>query len=181
MHQKDSYKVLAQKLGIKQMSLKDCKLSDGKIYVEYFKQVFKQINHDILTNKYNINPTDEFSNKSKSPWSYLNSEATLLDFARLLAIPASRSAANIRAQCTRPRISKQMLTVLLADQLEKEPQEIDLDMQVRQIRLPIANYNKHSWVTFIRWCEQAGFRGHPEDLNQLAEISVNQLFDYWVR
>lgn len=53
MHQKDSYKVLAQKLGIKQMSLKDCKLSDGKIYVEYFKQVFKQINRDILANKYN--------------------------------------------------------------------------------------------------------------------------------
>lgn len=181
MNQKGVYKFFAQKLGVKQMSLKDSRLSDGKIYLEYFKQVIRLINKEILENKYNINPTEEFSSKSKDPWGYLNPNATLLDFAHLLAIPSSRSAANIRAQCTRPRISKQMLTAFLADQLEKSPEDVNLDMKVRDIRLPLANYNKHSWVTFIRWCEQAGYTGHPQNLDEIADITVNKLFDYWVR
>lgn len=181
MNQKDVYKTFARKLGIKQMSLQDRRLSDGKIFVEYFKQVFRQINKEILDNKYNINPNEEFSEKSENPWSYLNPDACLLDFARLLAIPSSRSAANIRAQCTRPRISKQMLTVFLADQLEKSPSKIDLGMKVRDIRLPLAAYNKHSWVTFVRWCEEAGFKGHPQNLDEIADITVSRLFDYWVR
>lgn len=181
MNQKGVYKVLAQKLGIKQMNLKDSRLSDGKIYVEYFKQVVRQINKEILDNKHNINPNEEFSEKSKDPWGYLDPNASLLDLARLLAIPSSRSAAAIRAQCTRPRVSKRMLTAFLADQLEKSPEEIDLEMKVRDIRLPLANYNKHSWVTFVKWCEKAGFKGHPQNLDEIADISVSRLFDYWVR
>lgn len=181
MDQKNVYKFFAQKLGFKQMSLQNIKLSDGKVYVEYFKQIFQQLNQDIVKNRYSINPTEEFSSKSKHPWNYLNTDATLLDFARLLSIPASRSAANIRAECTRPCISKKTLTSLLADQLEVEINEIDLEMKVRNIRLPLANYNKHSWLTFIRWCEKMGFNGHPENLDKLAEMSVNQLFDCWAR
>lgn len=181
MNQKDVYKFFAQRLSVKQMSLKDSRLSDGKIYVEYFKQVVRQINKEILDNKHNIKPNEEFSEKSKDPWGYLDPNASLLDFARLLAIPSSRSAAAIRANCTRPRLSKQTLTVFLADQLEKKPEEIDLEMKVRQIRLPMANYNKHSWVTFIKWCESVGLHGHPQNLDEIADISVNRLFDYWVR
>lgn len=179
MNQKDVYRVFAQKLGVKQMSLQDSKLSDGKIFIEYFKQVFRYINKEILGNRHNHNPTEEFSNKSVSPWSYLNPDACLLDFARLLAIPASRSAANIRAQCTKPRVTKDFLKCFLATQLEKDIKEIDLKMKVREIRLPVANYNKHSWVTFIRWCETIGFKGHPENLDDLADITVDELFDFW--
>ncbi len=181
MNQKEVYKTFAQKLGVKRMSLQNSRLSDGKIYVEYFKQVVRHINKGILENKYNINPTEEFSDKSKDPWGYLNPNASLLDFAHLLAMPSSRTSAAIRAQCTHPRISKKMLTMLLADQLEKEPEEINLEMKVRDIRLPLAGYNKHSWVTFIKWCEQAGYTGHPQNLNEIADMTVNSLFDCWVR
>ena len=181
MKQKEVYLALARKLNIDNNKLNDERLSAGKIYIGYFEQIFGKLNRAILENKSNIKTNEEFSSKSKDPWGYLNPDATLLDFAHLLALPAGKSSAAVRARCTKPRISKQMLLEFLSAQVEKPANEINLDAKVSLIRLPVAANERHSWITFIKWCEDLGFKGHPADPEKLAELTINQLFDIWIR
>lgn len=181
MKQKEVYSALARKLSIDKNKLNNERLSAGKIYIGYFKQLFGELNRAVLEDKSNIKPNEEFSVISNAPWSYLNPDAALLDFAHLLAIPSGKSSAAVRARCTRPRISQQMLLEFLSAQTEKPVSDIDLDAKVSQIRLPVAANERHSWITFIKWGESFGFKGHPEDLDEVAELSIHQLFELWAR
>jgi|GEM_PF-739344 len=181
MERKNIFYVMAQKFGCNKHRLKDFKINGGKILRTYFESVLSQLSRDIFDNKVNRDAVDEFSGKSKDPMRYINPEATLFNFATLLKSASSRTNATLRSYCTKPAITKRLLLLILAEQLEVAPAKIRITDNVRSLTLPFTGHDKHSWVTLFLWME-AMFGKDPKtsyDWDEIAELTIDQLLSRW--
>ena len=182
MKRNDVFPAFAQKLGIERRKLQDQNLGDGKIYLPYFQDIFTNIKKKLKEERENYDTVDEFSDKSASPWSYLDPRAPVLTLARLLTLHSGRTASRIRAECTRPLITADLLWKFLAVQMETSVDRLNPEMKVREIRLPLAGYDKHSWLTFVIWADNLFGDGTlAAKSDQLADLRVTELFGFWIR
>lgn len=170
---------ISRRLHINPSGLDKVKLADGTIFPSYFQNTLEDINRQIVTDPRNRNMVCEFSQKSVDRWAYLNPNATIMDFARLFSVPSGRTNGTLRAACLKPRVTPQLLQQFLADQMEIPAEQVDLSMKVRDIRLPVADNDAHSWVTFIVWASRR-FGQNKTNLNTVADMTVGELFKYWL-
>lgn len=179
MKRNEAFIAMAQKLHITCRNLKTTKLSDGKIYPPFFYDCLDDVAQKIAADKSNRNSIREFSPKSQHRWEYLNPEATAFEFSRLLSIAKGRSGAKIRAQCLKPRLTVELLRQFLADQMEVSAADIRFDMPVKQICLPVADNDSHSWLTFVAWGDEF-FHKSAGELDSITNMTVLELFQYWL-
>lgn len=105
MKRKDVFAAFARKLGISRQNLENYRINDGRIYLPYLQSIFTDIKKQLQSDRKNYNLVDEFSARSANPWAYLRTDAGLLTLVRLLTLHTGRTAAKVRAECTRPRIT----------------------------------------------------------------------------
>ena len=182
MKRKDVFAAFAQKLGIGREKLENYRLDDGKILPGYVQSIFTDIKKRLKEDRTNYNLLDEFSNKSKNPWAYLRKDTPLLTLVRLLTLHTGRTSAKVRAECTYPRITEEILWTFLATQMETSVDKLDPQMNVKDIKLPVAGNEAHSWLTFVIWADNLFGNGKlAEKEDELVNMSVKELFANWTR
>lgn len=136
----------------------------------------------LQSDRKNYNLVDEFSARSANPWAYLRTDAGLLTLVRLLTLHTGRTAAKVRAECTRPRITPSLLWEFLAVQMETSVDKLDREMSVRDIKLPLTGNESHSWLTFVIWGDNIFGDGTlSERADEIAGMKVSELFSFWTR
>lgn len=182
MKRHEVFAAIAQKLGTGKNHLGKYRLNDGRIYLPYLQEVFSGIKKRLQEDRGNYNLTDEFSNQSSCPWAYLNPEISLLTLVRLLTLHSGRTSAKIRAECTKPRITDDILWQFLATQMETSVDRLDKEMAVRDIKLPFTGNDNHSWLTFVIWGDNLFGHGDlAERADEIAKMKVRELFSLWIR
>lgn len=182
MKRNEVFSAFAQKLGINRTKLENYRLNDGRLLPTYVQSVFTDIKKRLKDDRGNYNLVDEFSNKSKNPWAYLKEDCPLLTLVRLLTLHTGRTSAKVRAECTRARITEDILWTFLATQMETDVNKLDPQMMVRDIKLPVAGNENHSWLTFVIWADNIFGDGKlAEKEEELYELSVKELFAHWTR
>lgn len=179
MRRNEAFYALAQKLHIACSNLKTTRLADGKIFPPFFCDCLDDVSKNIAEDKRNRDCVREFSPKSQHRWEFLNPKATAFDISRLLSIGKGRTKAKIRAQCLKPRFTEELLRQFLADQMEVSATDIRPDMPVSQIRLPVADNDSHSWLTFVVWGDEL-FNKNAAEADSLTDMTVQELFKYWL-
>lgn len=181
MKKDEVFRVIAHKLGINAKQLETQQI-EGKIHLPYLQSIFNDVKKRLREDRTNGECVDEFSQKSKDPWAYFKPDITVLMLARLLTCYSGRTASKVRAECTRPRITASVLWEFLAVQMETTADQLAPDMKVREIRLPVAGNDKHSWLTFVIWADNIFGDGHLADKPEnIVDLSVEELFRFWTR
>ncbi len=185
MKRNEVFIAFAKKLNIGKAQLEKIFLTDGKVYLPYLQEVFTEIKKRLKENRENADLADEFSSRSANPWAYLNPDISVLTLARLLTLHSGRTSAKLRAECTKPRITEDILWSFLATQLETTVDKLNRNMRVRDIKLPLAGFEKHSWLTFVIWTDSVFGDGRllekPERADEIAEMSVREFFGFFLR
>jgi hypothetical protein len=182
MKRKDVFAAFARKLGISRQNLENYRINDGRIYLPYLQSIFTDIKKQLQSDRKNYNLVDEFSARSANPWAYLRTDAGLLTLVRLLTLHTGRTAAKVRAECTRPRITPSLLWEFLAVQMETSVDKLDREMSVRDIKLPLTGNESHSWLTFVIWGDNIFGDGTlSERADEIAGMKVSELFSFWTR
>ncbi len=182
MKRKDVFAAFARKLGISRQNLENYRINDGRIYLPYLQSIFTDIKKQLQSDRKNYNLVDEFSARSANPWAYLRTDASLLTLVRLLTLHTGRTAAKVRAECTRPRITPSLLWEFLAVQMETSVDKLDREMSVRDIKLPLTGNESHSWLTFVIWGDNIFGDGTlSERADEIAGMKVSELFSFWTR
>ncbi len=182
MKRNEVFSAFAQKLRISKAKLGTYYLNDGRILPSYVQSIFTEIKKRLQSNPANHDMVDEFSAKSAHPWDYLKKDCSLLTLARMLTLHTGRTSAKVRAECTHARIPEELLWSFLAIQMETEVDKLSPQMMVRDIKLPVAGYESHSWLTFVIWGDQIFGDGTlAEKENEVAQMSVKELFAHWTR
>ena len=110
------------------------------------------------------------------------SHSGLKDLHILLTLHTGRTAAKVRAECTRPRITPSLLWEFLAVQMETSVDKLDREMSVRDIKLPLTGNESHSWLTFVIWGDNIFGDGTlSERADEIAGMKVSELFSFWTR
>lgn len=147
-------------------NVENIKLSEGKIEVNYFKSILKNIME--------ICGHVEFSPKSNYAWRW--NDITVGMIADLLSAPADK-AAKLRAEIIQPPVSRNTIKSYLADLLECKLEEIDETAPIRSMTLPVCDYQPKSYLTTLAWLEKTfGFKTPPEIINQGSIKDLLDLF-----
>lgn len=179
---KRCFRRFCRKLGISRQNLENYRINDGRIYLPYLQSIFTDIKKQLQSDRKNYNLVDEFSARSANPWAYLRTDAGLLTLVRLLTLHTGRTAAKVRAECTRPRITPSLLWEFLAVQMETSVDKLDREMSVRDIKLPLTGNESHSWLTFVIWGDNIFGDGTlSERADEIAGMKVSELFSFWTR
>lgn len=175
MKKEDVSFVMAQQMYMAKKELSKIKVSEVPFI--RFKAAMIVIVSLLLKSKEERHCVDEFSKRySKDPWSFVNKNATLFDFARLLSSRSGRTNAKIRAVCAKPLLSEEKPEPLkfIADQMECLPEEMDLNAKVRNLRLPFAGRDKHSWLTLLTWFDAIYSSNFAENPDSVADLTLKE-------
>jgi len=180
MKTNDVYFALPRKLRIGRAIMGKVKLSDGTILPDFYFESLDDINRKIAKDPRNHGTICEFNPKSPYRKQYLNPDATVLDFARLFSSKKGRARGELRATCLKLRVTPNLLRQILADQMEIPAESLDLSMKVCDIRLPVADNDPYSWVTFVCWMRPY-FGQRPYTLSTVADMTIEELFNFWLK